>query len=203
MKMQKRLSLLTSAILVLVLAAPATAKPGGKSTFQAANFHDFPDATEPQPSAGTLTRTKESIHANLALSGLDLGAAYTVWWIIWNKPKECAAIPCGLGDLGVKGNAIIYATGFVTAESGAANVTADLVAGKLPKGMFVHPVFPGELKRGNGFRVEAHMLVQTHGMIWPRMVDIQISVDGGACNPPTVPPEPSSCKVQQAIMFLP
>jgi len=195
MKIQKRLSLLTSAILVLALAAPATAEHGGKSTFQAANFHDFPGGTIDQPGAGTLTRTKQSIHANLALSGLDLGAAYTVWWIIWNKPEKCAALPCGLGDLGVDGNAVIYATGFVTAESGAANVTADLVAGKLPKGMFVHPFFPGQLKRGNGFGVEAHMLVQSHGSIWPGMVDVQISEDGGACNP--------ACAGQQGIMFLP
>jgi hypothetical protein len=89
----------------------------------------------------------------------------------------------------------MYATGFVTGESGAANVTADLVAGKLPKGMFVHPDLPGELKRGNGFGVEAHMLVQSHGPTWPGMVDVQITVDGGACNP--------DCTVPQAIMFLP
>ena len=194
MKMQKRLSLLTSAILVLALAAPATAKDGGKSTFQAANFHDF-GTGDIQPSAGTLTRTKESIHANLALSGLDSMAAYTVWWIIWNKPKECADFPCVVDDLGVKGSAVIYATGFVTGEDGVANVSADLEAGKLPKGMFVHPFVPGELKRGNGFRVEAHMLVQSHGSIKPHYVDVQITVDGGACNP--------DCAAQQAIMFLP
>jgi len=193
--MQKRLSLLTSAILVLALAAPATAEHGAKSTFQAANFHDFPGGTIPQPSAGTLTRTKQSLHANLAISGLNLGSAHTVWWVIWNKPAKCATNPCGLADLGISGNAVIYATGFVTGESGATSITADLAAGKVPVGTFVS--IPGELNRGNGLRAEVHMLVQDHGSIAPGMVDIQISVDGGACQ------QPLGCTVPQAIAFLP
>lgn len=195
MNLKKVSSVLASAALVVILGTPVSALAGGKVSFQVANFHDFPGGTVDQPSAGTLTRTKQSIHANLALSGLDLGAAYTIWWVIWNNPSKCAGTPCGLGDLGVSGNAVIYATGFVTGESGAANVTAHLAAGKLPDGMFVHPDLPGVLKRGNGYGVEAHMLVQSHSSIWPGFVDIQITVDGGACNP--------DCIVQQAVAFLP
>lgn len=195
MHIHTRLLISTAVILAWALAVPTTTWADGKTTFQRANFHDFPGGTIDQPSAGTLTRTKQSIHASLALSGLDLGTSYTIWWIIWNDPANCAASPCGLGDLGVAGNAIIYAAGFVTAESGAANIRADLVAGKLPDGMFVHEAFPGQLRRGNGFRVEAHMLLQSHGSIWPGNVDIQITEDGGACNP--------ACVGQQAIAFLP
>ena len=192
MNTKKNTLTIVVATIVLSLAVPTTAMADGPKTFQTANFHDFPGGTVDQPSAGTLTRTKQSIRANLALTGLDLGAAYTVWWVIWNKPENCAAVPCGLGDLGVPGNAVIYATGFVTGESGAANVTANLTAGD---DTYVHPGLPGILNRGNGFGVEAHMLVQSHGALWPGMVDIQITVDGGACNP--------DCIIQQAIAFLP
>ena len=195
MNLKKISSVLASAALVIMLGTPASALAGGKTSFQVENFHDFPGGTVDQPSAGTLTRTKQSIHANLALSGLDLGAAYTVWWVIWNNPSKCAGTPCGLGDLGVSGNAVIYATGFVTGESGATSVTADLMAGKIPDGMVPHPDLPGVLKRGNGLGVEAHMLVQSHGSILPGSVDIQITIDLGACNP--------DCTIQQAIAFLP
>jgi hypothetical protein len=130
----------------------------------------------------------------MALSGLDLGAAYTVWWVIWNNPKKCATNPCGLDDLGVEGNAVIYATGFVTGESGAASVIAELSAGKLPSGMFVSGI-PGVLQWGRGQRSEIHMLVQTHGSIKLGSVDIQITVDGGECN--------TECGIQQAIAFMP
>ena len=148
MKTNNNLYFLARVALLLALGVPMTALAAGPSTFQAANFHDFPGGTIDQPSAGTLTRTKQSIHANLAISGLNLGSAHTVWWVIWNNPEKCSTNPCGLADLGIPGNAVIYATGFVTGESGAISVTADLAAGKVPEGTFVS--IPGELNRGKG-----------------------------------------------------
>jgi len=191
----KKVSVVLSAVLLTAMSASASASGWGwaRTTFQTANFHDFPGSTVAQPSAGTLTRTRHSVRANLALSGLDLGSAYTVWWVIWNDPSQCAGSPCGLGDLGAPGNAVIYATGFVTGESGAASVIAELSAGRLPKGMFVSGV-PGVLEYGRGQRAEIHMLVESHGPTTPGMANIQISEAGGACNP--------ACVIQQGIAFV-
>jgi hypothetical protein len=191
----KKIAIFTCTILLTVISLPANAGGWGQTTFQSANFHDFDTGLVAQPSAGTLTRTKHSVRANLALSGLDLGAAYTVWWVIWNNPKQCASNPCGMGDLGVPGNVAIYATGFVTGESGAMSVVAELSAGKLPSGMYVHPGIPGVLQWGRGQRAEIHMLVESHGSILPGSVDIQISEDLGACN--------ITCVIQQGIAFMP
>jgi len=193
MKTKKLLTSLAAASMVLALALPATSMAGPPQRFQAADFHDFPGSTVAQPSAGTLLRTRQSISAKLMLSGLDAGAAYTVWWVIWNKPQFCAGNPCGLGDLGVRGNAVIYAAGFVTGEDGTANISADLLAGKLPSG--IDAPLPGQLWHGRGFGVEAHMLVQSHGSIIPGELSQQISIDGASCNP--------DCIIQQGIAFLP
>ena len=91
------------AILILLLGTPASSQADGPSTFQASDFHDFPAGAVPQPGAGTLIRTKQSIHARFALGGLDPDAAYTMWWVIWNDPSVCVANPCGLPDLGAPG----------------------------------------------------------------------------------------------------
>ena len=161
--------------------------------FQAANFHDFPAGTVPQPGAGTLIRSPQSVHARFAMGGLDADAAYTMWWVIWNDPSACATSPCGLADLGAPGNAVQYATGFVTGADGTANVSTDLTDDAPPVGLNV--IIPGGLAKSNGFGAEIHLLVQSHGGIDPGYVDLQISIDFAACNP--------ECVIQQAIMFPP
>jgi hypothetical protein len=145
----------------------------------------------PVGGAGTLCRTVNSLRARIATSGLDANAAYTVWWVIWNNPSLCSG-SCGADDLGIAGNAVFYASGFVTGQDGTGNVTADLDAGRLPMGTEV--VIPGQLEPGRGFRAEVHMVVRTHGPIVPGMVARQISTFDPTC---------PICMDQQAVVFAP
>ncbi len=194
---KNRTSNFTAFILALVLSIPLTAN-AGKTTYQTANIHDFPAMANDLGGAGTLTRTKQSAHARLALSGLDSASAYTVWWVVFNYPENCAAGVghCGLADLGdgSTGASVFYATGFVTGNDGSANVTAHLNSGSLPMGIDI--LIPGGLKEGNGFGAEIHMVVRSHGVIIPGMVAEQIGTHMGACNV-------NSCEDQQALGFKP
>jgi len=193
MKIQKILSSAITAFLVLTLGLPTTAMANPPTRIQAVNAVQFPADVEAQPSAGILTRQHQLLVADMALSGLDQMAAYTVWWIIWNDPSLCATTPCSGADLGIKGNVVTHAAGFVTGDDGVANVTARLAAGKLPVGK--DSPIPTKLWKGRGMKAEVHMLVQSHGSIWPGKVHMQISIDGAACNP--------TCAGQQAMIFVP
>ena len=133
--------------------------------FQVAEVHTFSDGA-PTTSAGTLLRKKNEVWARLAMHGLEADSVYTVWWVIFNHPGNCAAGPglCSGGDLGdLAVNASRpHAAGFITSASGSANITAHLEAGRLPQGLQVHNSEDG-LLRGNGYRAEIHMVFLNHG----------------------------------------
>lgn len=155
---------------IMALSVPLTAHADGTSTFQAAQMVDFNDGTA-VPGAGTLLRSRRGVHARLAMADLDPESAYIVSWIVWNNPALCSE-PCGGDDLGIPGNSVFYAAGFVTGPDGAANITADLSTGKPPAGIDV--LIEGGLKPGKAFRAEIHMVVTSQGKIQPP-VDEQIS----------------------------
>ena len=194
MRIKSSFSGLAAAFLVVALGMPLTASADPRSTYQTADFHTLPDGVGITSSAGTMIRSRKAVDARLALSGLDANSAYTTWFVIWNDPSECATNPCGLTDLEVPGNTVFYATGFVTDNSGTANLSVHLRSGKLPDGLQV--LIPGNLRKNNGFDAEIHMIVRTHGPILPGLVGEQISMVGGACNV-------ADCDDQIAIAFLP
>ncbi|MCH7510628.1 MAG: hypothetical protein IIB68_12455 [Proteobacteria bacterium] len=192
MRIKSSFSGLAAAFLVVALGMPLTASADPRSTYQTADFERLSDGGV-VGSAGTLIRSRKAVDANLALSGLDADSAYTIWFVIWNDPSECATNPCDSVDVGVPGNTIFYAAGFVTDDSGTANLSVHLRSGKLPDGLQV--LRPGNLRKNNGFDAEIHMIVRTHGPILPGLVGEQISMVVGACNP--------TCADQIGIMFLP
>jgi len=193
MRINSSFSGLAAAFLVVALAMPLAASADGRSTYQTADFHTFPDGVGVVGSAGTLFRTKKAVEVHLATSGLDANSSYTVWWVVWNDPSACATNPCSLADLGGPGNSVFYAAGFVTGSDGTANLTVHLNSGKLADGITV--LIPGGLHEENGFDAEIHMIVQWHGSILPGSVAEQIGMFLGACNP--------DCVDQIAIIFLP
>ena len=193
MRIKSSFTGLAAAFLVVALGMPSAASADPRSTYQTADFHTFPDGVGITSSAGTMIRSKKTVDVRMAMSGLDTNSAYTVWWVVWNDPSACATNPCTVGDLGGPGNSIFYAAGFVTDNSGTANLSVHLNSGKLPDGLTV--LIPGGLKKGNGFDAEIHMIVQWHGSILPGSVSEQIGMFEGACNP--------DCVDQIAIAFLP
>ncbi len=166
-----------------------------KTTFQTSNGFNLNGYNA--STAGTMVRTKQSVTANLALSNLETNSAYTVWWIVFNKPENCthpiaiSSSACGEEDVP---DAVFNAAGFVTGNNGNANITVRLNAGKLPIGLQV--LKPGMLKRGKGFKAEFHMVISTHGAILPDRLAEQIGSIGGGC-------DVNICADQSAIIFPP
>ena len=186
-----------SALLVLLSALPFAAI-AEKKTFQSANFYDFPAMTNALSGAGTLIRTRESARVNLSLNSLEAETAYTIWWVIFNAPENCAE---GVGKCGVVDifnpeaeTAFFYGAGFVTGIDGNANVSTMIKAGKVPKG--VDEFLPGGLQKGNGFKAEYLVALRTHGNLIPGMVADQIGSYFGAC-------EINNCIDNQAVSFPP
>lgn len=152
----------------------------------------------PRPGGGgILSRTRDRLSVTIATSGLDPNSAYTVWWVIFENPENCAGGPgaCADTDLGnadVAGSAF-QATGFVTGADGTATVSAHHDGhNMIPGGTDV--LLGNGLSRGNGFHAEVHMVVRSHGAIVPGSVAAQISTIDGAC-------DVNTCVDQQAIVF--
>ena len=107
-------------------------------------------------------------------------------------PIVISGSACGEKDVP---DSVFYAAGFVTGNSGTANIAVHLNAGKLPVGLQV--LKPGMLKRGKGFQAEFHMVVRSHGPILPDLADQIGSVEGG-CGINV-----GMCEDQSAIIFPP
>jgi hypothetical protein len=185
---------------------------GGWTSLQSAEMFEFPIGDADPKSVkggGILLRSKDAVEARLSTMGLDDGAAYTVWWVIFNKPSKCSAPGCGEEDFFVGGElyrdgieqaeiSLVYANGFVTGTDGVANVTAHLNAGKVPAGWGVIFGWKDDkksgLKKGNGNKAELHMVVRTHGPAKEGYVGFQTSNIEYGCG---------VCDDQQFIVFNP
>jgi hypothetical protein len=181
---------------------------GGWTSLQSAEMFDFTSG-DPERGGGVLLRSKDAVEARLSTMDLDPDAAYTVWWVIFNKPSKCSAPECGENDI-VLGDvlnlhgidqaeiSVIYANGFVTGTDGVANVTAHLNAGKVPAGWDVDIGWKdgkkSGLKKGNGNKAELHMVLRAHGAAMEGNVGFQTSNFDGDC---------VVCEDQQFLVFNP
>ena len=190
MKMSKAFVTLATVALSLTSGLPLTAHAG--HSYQTANIVDFSTGV-PVAGAGTLTRTMESATARIYTTGLAKKAAYSIWWVVWNDPSECMGA-CGEDDLGVTGNSVFYAGGFVTGTDGTVNVSVRVDAGDLADGIDV--LIPGGLEVGHGFLAEMHLIIRSHGKIIEGMADVQVGSFFGAC-------DINTCTDDQAVAFLP
>jgi len=121
----------------------------------------FGTQTPVQPASSTLNRNKNSVEATVHTYGLVPDHVYTMWWAVFNDPKHCTAIPCGMSDLSipkVKGS-VLWATGRVADARGQATFNAHLVASN-PEGQVV--LGPGLLKPK---KAEVHLLIRHHNEV--------------------------------------
>ena len=115
----------------------------------------FSDPTLDQGDA-TFTRTLDGASISADADSLTPGNAYTMWWVIWNDPTQCAVV-CGEPDLGVDGNTVLYAGGAIASEAGTASFTWHLsVGGPVPAA-----VIPGALT--NPIEATIHLVLRDHG----------------------------------------
>ena len=109
----------------------------------------------------------------ISTTGLTGGNAYTIWWVIFNKPQKCEfSNVCGLADLpsavggsanashlAEVGTSIVNATGLIVGLDGVGNFSASLKEGAPPAGL--HVVLGPGLKDAQG--AEVHLVVRDHG----------------------------------------
>ncbi len=135
----------------------------------------------------TLIRGRRGIWARYKAKKLIPGHAYTLWWVIWNKPQNCATPnQCNDGDFPNAGNVeveLLYASGAVARRNGKATFYGRLRAGNDSgsiNDLFGLPFFGG-LQKGNTFGAEVHLVIRSHGPAIAGLVHEQIGGYLGGC----------------------
>jgi len=138
----------------------------------------------------TLHRNKNGITVNFKAENLHPGA-YTIWWVIWNKPQECE-VPgeCLDGDFAIADDVeveVMYAGGNVVGNNGKGNFSGHLnvddASGSINEEFFGLNSYGG-LQSGNTFDAEVHVVLRTHGPAVPGLVNEQIGSYEGGCDDP-------------------
>ena len=162
--------------------------------------------------SATLYRRSNDISTRFQTSDLIPGHAYTLWWVIWNKPENCATPgACIDTDFAIADQVeveVMYAAGRVVGADGKAVFTSRLKQGDTSDSsndFFGLPSFGGLQDTQTA---EVHLVVRSHGPIIPGQVHEQIGSYEGGCNvffPPftEVPDEEGECGDIHAAIFAP
>jgi len=115
------------------------------------------------------------------MTGLDLNSAYSVWFLIFNRPEHCthpngAGGACTPGPDGDPIDAVLNVAGFVTGMDGVANFTGGLDVGRAPDGLAIF----GKLTGAKG--AEIHVILESHGAPLSGHVAEQMSIPAVSCN---------------------
>ncbi|MEX0761238.1 MAG: hypothetical protein WD333_02180 [Dehalococcoidia bacterium] len=193
-----------------------TAEAAGDNKVTHSNVYRFADGSEVESAKATLVRSKSGVTTTLNTDQLDANTGYTMWWVIFNDPRECEnPIPglttCGESDLLLFGgkpeinSSVLFAAGNVVGGTGLVSFGAYLEEGVLPTGN-------GQVTWGPGLvdakRAEIHLVVRSHGPVVPDIEEAQISSFGGGCTEETDPsgtgPAGSfACVDHQFAVFVP
>ena len=184
-------------LLVTVLLAACQIGPGEYGAAKAetmatsrVNVHLFSDSEVAIDGAtSALNRRADGIDLVLNTTGLTPGDAYTVWWLIFNNPADCADIPCSSADLSNPRTMgmVAYATGGIANEQGEGHFVATLAVGDTSNALDNGDGFPLELIETtlglvDPQRAEIHAVIRTHGAAHPDPIE-QLTTFGGGCNP--------------------
>lgn len=177
-------------LLLIAFSTPAMAD----RVFQTSEMLSGPDMTPPfEPNgAAWLRRSPERVDGRIMVKVDKANTAYSIWWIVFNNPEECAGFlnepkdPCMLPDLfnPLVEAAVFNASGAISGSDGALksngkpagggviNVDVEIVAGEgSDNGHAPFPPFPpgtglpdinGILNSDNGCGAEIHIDVNEH-----------------------------------------
>ena len=149
-----------------------------------------------------LNRTAEGVNVTIDTTMLTAGAAYGIWWIIFNNPGACTPLGCGndgadFGNPAVEAS-IMNATGRVADANGNATFSAFLPVGFMhtePASGNIRQLLGPGLQNVQG--AEIHVVVRDHGL---STGDIeQLSTLLGDCNTSG----PTGCFDAQFAVFQP
>ena len=169
-------SLIMTAGLVAMLAS---ALPASAATHSHTKMMRTGDGSIVNGSVSKLTRHDDALSMKVKTRELEPGAAYTVWWVVFNHPENCID-GCDGDDVGspaVDGT-ILWAAGGVVGNSGV-----EKFYGYLPEN--TPPTV--DVRRGSGILTNAggaeiHLVVRSHGPAIPGLVEEQITTFGGGCD---------------------
>ena len=132
-----------------------------------------------------LRRNDNSLTVNFKATDLTPDYAYTLWWVIWNKPQNCQT-PNSCGEIdfltpNMPEVEVLYATGHLAGRSGYGNFAANLKEGDDTGSInstFGLPSYGG-LKDAS--TAEVHLVLRSHGPAIPGQVADQIGSYEGGC----------------------
>jgi hypothetical protein len=137
----------------------------------------FSDGSIVEGSSAMLVRTDKGVTMTIHTSGLDPGAAYTVWWVIYNNPEHCQSDLCtdppDFGNPDVQAT-LLHATGHVIGNNRVGNFAAHLAEGDPSSG--------DELGLVDASKAQIELVVRSHGQPIPGMVKEQITMFNGGCS---------------------
>lgn len=175
------------------------------------------DETVVEGATSSLTRMEHGVYMTFDAVALEPGEAYTVWWVIFNKPNNCSDGECGLDDSFVmdeNGEFVLTeegartfnlpardvttyselrATGSIVDADGTAEFRAHLPVGDVTEAEFG----PGLL---DPMKAEIHVILRSHGPIQAGIIHQQMNTPWGGCAEdwPRVP-----CKETQFAVHIP
>ena len=186
------------------LMAVLSFSPAFAGEISVSPVRDWADTTT--VGSSKLVRTGSGVSANVSTSGIPNKHALTLWFVVFNKPGECATAPCTEADLfneDVEAD-VLYAAGHVAGNGNRVHLSGHLAEGDTSgsiAGLFGLPNAQG-LTDAEG--AEIHHVVRSHGPKIPRLVSQQISTFGVGCDvdlpPGTLPQNRGECAdIQFAI----
>lgn len=182
-------------------AVPVTATAGAHE----ASVHSLPEGTGVPGASSWLARDDGGALMAMHTTGLEAGSAYTVWWVVFNRPEGCTTRPakpvrCGPGDLEspLAEASALFAAGGVAAGRGDA-----FFGGRLPvrDTSGCQPELPCREGLTNPQGAEIHLVVRSHGPAVPEHVDVQMTTFDGGCHPGDA--NEGQCRNVQASAFPP
>ncbi len=133
----------------------------------------------------TLRRNLNSIDVTFRAKDLTPDNAYTLWWVIWNKPENCLK-PNACGEIDfvdpdLMEVEVMYAAGQLVGIGGSAIFSAHLKnydsSGSI-NDLFNMPNYGG---LQNSQRAEIHLVLRDHGPAIPGQIADQIGSYEGGC----------------------
>jgi len=159
-----------------------------------------PDGVGGNADVGTLSRTAQDIAFEITATDLVPGHAYSMWWIVFEKPQFCED-GCNGPDLAnrlVRGS--VFNGGGAEANWKGEATFADAVPRHDTGDRFV--VTGGGIK--NTLKAEIHLVIKSHGEAEADPADLllQTTTPGAFCNLPVGPAQgPPGCKDVGAVVF--
>lgn len=132
-----------------------------------------------------LYRNGNGLTINFKTTGLMPGHAYTLWWVVWNKPENCETPgACVESDFANALNVevqLLYATGSVAGNNGKGNFSAHLKEND--DSGSIHELFglPNLGGLQDAQKAEIHAVLRSHGPKIPGQVSDQINSYEGGC----------------------